>query len=202
MNLKPLPGRYLRRVGSAAFEDVIIEKDMPMVRLIGTETSAEDYRIFESGGDLLIQRNTGSTASPSWSNVIRYALGADRVEIYGHMVVTGNIQAPTITGPTIGDDQWTNANHNHTNAARGGTIPRTALRTSTAGASGNISGSSSVTVAPDAWSFSQMISSASPEDVVFEPHPIASTADNPRFRLRNTSVNIRAYDVQWRFLTT
>lgn len=206
MNLKPLPGRYLRRVGSAAFEDVIIEKDTPAVRLIGTETSAEDYRIVESGGDLLIQRNTGSKASPSWTDVAKRDHSDGRWIFTGTMTVSGQL---TNAEPII--SSFNSAQHTHANAAGGGTLPRTALRSTTVSASGTISNAAvghsfRVTLETHAFEANLGYNKPSGYVMVCEPNPNTNShPDDPRVGAivvaAGTTNNIN-WVVQYRHLTT
>jgi hypothetical protein len=51
----------------------VVKGSSPFHRLIGTEASAKDVRAVESGGLLLIQENTGSEGSPSWTT--RFSFG-------------------------------------------------------------------------------------------------------------------------------
>ena len=80
--------------------DIKVKKDTPRFRLKGTEGSAQEFNIAESGGDLLIQRNDGSESSPSWATIAQY----DNSE--GDWILTGNLQ---VTGTGAFTDNLTGA---------------------------------------------------------------------------------------------
>ncbi len=44
--------------------------DTPYLRLTGTETSAVDWRLAESAGNVLLQKNTGTEDTPIWSTIV------------------------------------------------------------------------------------------------------------------------------------
>jgi hypothetical protein len=48
----------------------------PFLRLIGTEASAKDMRLVETGGVAKIQINVGTEGSPSWSDIVSINLAA------------------------------------------------------------------------------------------------------------------------------
>ena len=49
--------------------DPEIKKNTPRLRLKGTEASAQEYALTESGGDLRLERNDGSESVPSWTTL-------------------------------------------------------------------------------------------------------------------------------------
>ena len=60
--------QYLRTDGSRVETgDHEIKKNTPRLRLKGTEASAQEYALTESGGDLRLERNDGSESVPSWT---------------------------------------------------------------------------------------------------------------------------------------
>ncbi len=51
--------------------DTVVKADTPFKRLIGTESSARDVRVVETAGDVRLQRNTNTEASPTWANDVQ-----------------------------------------------------------------------------------------------------------------------------------
>lgn len=51
---------------------LLLKFSKPYLRLIGTEVSARDYQIMQSGGTLYIQRNDGTEAAPIWVTVFQF----------------------------------------------------------------------------------------------------------------------------------
>jgi hypothetical protein len=64
----------LGTVGGTMTGALLLRLATPYLRLIGTETSAVDWRFVENAGFLLFQQNTGSEGTPTWTT--RYSLPA------------------------------------------------------------------------------------------------------------------------------
>ena len=94
--------------------DVKVKKDTPRVRWLGTEGSAQEYSVVESGGDIFIQRNDGSEGTPSWTTIAQYDNSASDWILTGNLQVTGTgaftdnltgaFQSTLIQGTTAGDN--------------------------------------------------------------------------------------------------
>ncbi|MEJ5360205.1 MAG: hypothetical protein WHT06_16205 [Desulfobacterales bacterium] len=49
----------------------VMKTATPALRMIGTESGAKDFRLVESAGSLIFQVNTGTEASPTWTELFR-----------------------------------------------------------------------------------------------------------------------------------
>lgn len=160
--------------------------------LVGGGTNATSFTASQ-----IIAANVGATALASTG--MTAPAGAT-----GNVVTESNTQTltnKTLTTPTVGD--FTNATHDHSNAANGGItqIPRSGLKTAIGGLTGSHSSGSTLNVELNAYSFFPMVYSATPDQVRWEPHGIDGTsADNPRFRIRNIDVNSPPYEIDWRYI--
>lgn len=124
----------------------------------------------------------------------------------GNIVTESNTQTltnKTLTTPTISSTGFTNANHDHTAVNAGGQIPRNGHKTAVGGITGTFTAGGIVDVQMDAYGFFPMVHVSDPTIVRWEPHGTDGTsADFPRFRLRETSVSANpSYNVDWRYIT-
>lgn len=106
MKINPTPGPIPKKYGTESTLDQIIEKSTPAVRLIGTEGSAKDIRLVEDAGVFRIQKNTGSKASPVWSDLALYSEAASNYwsltggiqEVFAHLIPKGGSSGVTHEG--------------------------------------------------------------------------------------------------------
>lgn len=59
--------------------DITIIKSTPAVRFQGTEVGAVEFRIVESAGTLLVQKNTGTASAPTWVSIAGFTSAGDVV---------------------------------------------------------------------------------------------------------------------------
>jgi|TARA_Y100000310_G_scaffold238070_1_gene241417 hypothetical protein len=86
-------------IGSISDVDFIKAKgDTPYVRFTGTETNGLDCRWAESAGNLLMQQNTGTEGSPTWTTRLTIP------------IATGALSSIVLTTPQIND---TSADHQY-----------------------------------------------------------------------------------------
>jgi hypothetical protein len=106
---------YIKADGTRDFNgDPQIEKNVPLLRWKGSEANAEEFGVFEDTGDFVIAENTGTEGTPVWTDRLRY-----------DKATTAWIFTGGLTTPTIAD--FTNATHNHADAAGGGVISASSL---------------------------------------------------------------------------
>ena len=86
---------------------VLMKMSTPYVRFIGTEGSAVDYRLVETAGSMKLQKNTGSEATPAWSDLVDIDsngnLNAVSLKVGGTEVVnsSGDIQIASVPASAL-----------------------------------------------------------------------------------------------------
>lgn len=78
--------------------DPVLKAATPYKRLIGTEASAKDIRVAEDGGLAKLQRNTGTEASPTWSDQWAFDMA---VALFQALFTHANTAARTYTWPDV-----------------------------------------------------------------------------------------------------
>jgi len=92
--------------------DVTLRKTIPRFRFRDT-TDGQEYNVAVSGGDLLIQENTGTELSPTWTNILAYDKSATLWTVTGGFTVSG-----TLTGilPPVPIGTGTGSSYAHAGA--------------------------------------------------------------------------------------
>lgn len=71
------------RLNDAEIESVWCKQSIPFIRLQGTEGSGQDIRIAENAGSILIDDNTNTEASPTWTNRITIDIDTGNITTVG-----------------------------------------------------------------------------------------------------------------------
>jgi hypothetical protein len=150
--------------------------------------------------------STGYTV-PGASGVV--VSEGDTQTLTNKTLTTPTINSPTIVTPTIAS--FTNATHDHSNAAGGGNISASAIPSSTivrshlSTAVGGISGTANmpISVTMDAYSFFPMVHSNDATVSMHNHTTDGASADAPRFILEadDSLGGIISYDVDWRYIS-
>ncbi len=102
-------GRFQIYTGSA-WADVLssvlaaLKTSTPALRLIGTETNAKDFRVVESAGSLIVQLNTGTEASPTWTDKFKIRSDATLSTVQTLTGLTRKLTKITAATYTVVDD--------------------------------------------------------------------------------------------------